>query len=292
VIFLLGARTFRVNGAGAYSREFIPELVQFCLPYLVYGICIWLLSGVDRYILQANVSFEGLNSYDLVLKCFIGIDFLQNSLSAVIFPRIYEIWAKNGEMETTTESNRYFNVFTVINIFQLIVFCLLLPLLYQLVIRKEYFFDGQRFLSIIAAGYALRSVVSFFLAGVLFSKSTRLMLLIFGISALVQICASAIAIPAYGLDGALYAMLFTRVVQAILFAVLAPGVFRFTFNKFKIFVIPALFVLLNAGYYAWAHDHSPLFFVAQLVLFTVIAGIAFRKELVAVASSLAGEKQL
>ncbi|MBL7918043.1 MAG: hypothetical protein JNM96_06575, partial [Bacteroidia bacterium] len=79
----------------------------------------------------------------------------------VIFPKLYEIWSKQSHLHTTKESNRYFNVFTAVNIFQLIIFCIAIPIIYQLFIAKASFYDASRYIGVLAAGYGLRSILNF-----------------------------------------------------------------------------------------------------------------------------------
>jgi O-antigen/teichoic acid export membrane protein len=231
-----------------WDKKFLKELVQFCMPYVFYVICTWVLSFFDRYILQKYISNEDFNAYDLVLKCFFGIEFLQNSLSAVIFPKLYEIWNKEKTNTTTKESNRYFNVFTAINILQLILFCVFIPILYKLIIHNQNFYRSEVYIGILAAGYALRSIFNFYLSTILFTKKIGILFKIFGISAAFQIIVTIIVAKEYGLMGAIYAGLGTKVLQVILFMLFTKNVFTYKFNYFKIILLPLIFVAINANY--------------------------------------------
>lgn len=279
VIFLLGARIFSVSGSGRSNPRFRAEMIAFCAPYLAYGIALWVLSYVDRYILKNNVDVTELNAYDLVLKCFLGVEFFQNSLNAVIFPRVYDIYARTGGTGTSVQSNRYFNVFTILNTIGLIIFCIALPWLYQLLISKPHFYQGTVYIGIIAAGYSCRSVVSFYLSGILFARRMKLMLVIFGISAAAQLVLALVAIKHFGLAGALYAGLVTRVLQAALFAILAPKAFNYSFNALKIFVLPGLYLFSNLVQFAVTDDYHIEYYLIQLVVFCILAVALFRKEI-------------
>ncbi|MBL7917391.1 MAG: oligosaccharide flippase family protein, partial [Bacteroidia bacterium] len=78
VIFLLANMVFFKFGKLKFEKEFLPDLFRFCTPYLFYVLSAWILSFIDRFMLQKHISETDLNTYDLVLKCFFGIEFLQN----------------------------------------------------------------------------------------------------------------------------------------------------------------------------------------------------------------------
>ncbi|MGZ4098933.1 MAG: lipopolysaccharide biosynthesis protein, partial [Bacteroidia bacterium] len=223
-----------------------------------------------------------LNAYDLILKCFFGIEFLQNSLSAVIFPKLYEIWTKNKLHTTTKETNRYFNVFTAINIIQLILFCIFIPIIYKLIINKPGFYRAEAYIGVLSAGYALRSILNFYLSTILFTKKINVLLKIFGFSALFQLAITWIAVRQFGLMGAIYAGLLTKILQVVFSALLTKNVFTYEFNYFKIVVIPFLFIGVNIVQFLVFPGYNILLYLAQLVLFGIIFYVVFRNEIAAV----------
>jgi O-antigen/teichoic acid export membrane protein len=280
IIFLIAQYIFTKNGTYCFDKSFLKELSQFCLPYMFYGVCGWVLSGSDRYILlEFNIQLQDLNSYDLLLKCFFGIEFLQNSLSAVIFPRLYEIWAKNKEQKTTLETNRYFNVFTAINIIQLILFCIFIPIVYKIFIKNEAFYQSEQYIGILSAGYALRSILNFYIATVLFTKNIHVMLKVFLYSTLIQLVLTVIAAKYLGLTGVIYAGLITKILQVFLFMLLTKKVFRYEFNYYKIIVIPFIYIGVNLVQYLVFKEYYLLLYVGQLVLFSILFYAAFRNEI-------------
>jgi O-antigen/teichoic acid export membrane protein len=282
LIFLFALLIFSGNGTLVFERSFLGELAAFCIPYVFYVLSMWVLSQIDRYILQSHVTKAELNSYDLLLKCFFGIEFIQNSLSAVIFPKVYAIWNAQGSLRTSVESNRYFNVFTAINIIQLIVFCIVLPLVYRLLIHNDIFFQAEAYIGIVAAGFGLRSATNFYLAGILFSKRTPMLLRIFGICAIFQIALTVILIRAFGLYGAIYAGLATRLLQIPLCSVFMKGVFEFEFNFVKIIGFPLLYLLINAIQFMLG-GYSLAFYLAELALFVILFYWIYRNEIAIVA---------
>ncbi|MCW3076150.1 MAG: hypothetical protein JWO32_759 [Bacteroidetes bacterium] len=290
IIFLLAHFIFRSNGNFVLDKSFLREINRFCGPYIIFALCAWVLGQFDRYILQEFIPTDDLNAYDLILKCFFGIEFLQNSLSAVIFPKLYEIWTKNKNNSTTKETNRYFNVFTAINIIQLILFCIFIPIIYKLIIHKQGFYKTEAYIGILSAGYALRSILNFYLSTILFSKKIKVLLQIFGFSALFQIAIIWLAVKHFGLMGAIYAGLTTKILQTIFSVIFTKGIFTYQYNYFKIIVIPFLFIAVNIIQFYFVPAYNCSFYIIQLLGFALIFYFIFKKEIAAVYTQFFGKK--
>lgn len=282
IIFLMAHYIFKLNGIFTFDKSFLKDLNKFCAPYFLFAISAWVLGQFDRYILQKHIPTVDLNAYDLVLKCFFGIEFLQNSLSAVIFPKLYEMWSKNKDNSTTKESNRYFNVFTAINIIQLILFCIFIPIIYKIIINKPGFYRAEVYIGILSAGYALRSILNFYLSTILYSKKVGVLLKIFGFSALFQIAITTIAITHFGLMGAIYAGLCTKILQVIFSVIFTKNVFVYQYNYFKIIAIPFIYIIVNVLQFTFIPQYNGLLYAAQLFLFTGIFYFIFKNEIAAV----------
>lgn len=279
VIFILAHIIFSRNGTFKVNKDWIPEMRRFCVPFLFFGLSYWVLSHIDNFMLQNYISETDLNTYVLVLKCFFGIEFIQNSLTAVIYPKLFEIWAEQDKLKTTKESNRYFNVFTVVNIMQLIVFCIAVPILYKLVITKESFYDAASYIGILSAGYGLRSILNFYLSTILFTKHTTSLIKVFGFSALFQIAATYVASSHFGVVGVIYAGILTKVMQVILSIIFTRGIFIYEFNYFKIYAVPGLFLVVNVLQFYFFPQYNVLFYLAQLVVFLGLFYVLFRNEI-------------
>lgn len=266
------------------------DLKSFCTPYVIYVTLIWLLSYTDRYMLQEFIPNTDLNTYDLVLKCFFGIEFLQNSLTAIIFPKVYEIWSTQDNLHTTTETNRYFNVFTALNILLLILFCITIPFLYKILIQNPKFYESEKYIGVLAAGYGLRSVLYFYLSTILFSKNISLLLKIFGITAVLQLILTFFSIRMYGFMGAIYTGLTVKVIQIILSYLMTNRIFNYNFNRIKIIGIPLLFLIINILFFYLSNEYSITLYIIQFLLFLVLFYLLFRKEIAAVYHQFAGKK--
>lgn len=279
IIFFIAQFIFNKNGIISFDKSFLGELTTFCLPYLFYVICGWILGQFDRFLLQSFIVNIDLNAYDLLLKCFFGIEFIQNSLSAVIFPKLYEIWNKNKNNTTTQETNRYFNVFTAINIIQLILFCMFIPIIYKLIVNNESFYQSEKYIGILASGYALRSILNFYISTILFTKKINILISIFGLSALFQILISVIFINYFGLMGAIYAGVLTKILQVIFCVLFTKNVFTYNFNYFKIIIVPFIYILVNMIQFFIFKEYSLILYSSQLILFSILFYAIFKNEI-------------
>lgn len=279
IIFALGLLIFKVHSTFRLDRSYLKDIFIFCTPYMVYVLLVWLLNFSDRFFLLYHIDSDHLAAYDQLLKCYFGIEFFQNSLSAVIFPRVFEVWSKTGKHETTPESNRYFNVFTAINILLLILFCLCIPFFIKAFIPKPEYYHSFNYIGLIAAGYATRSILNFYLVSILYSKSIRTLLMIFGISAVINLAGNYFLVGQFGLLGAIFTMLASKLAAVFLSMILTRKTFTYHFNYFKIYGLPLLFVALNVVSFIFFPVFSYMIYFIQLLIFSGCFYFIFRNEI-------------
>ncbi|MBK9283739.1 MAG: hypothetical protein IPM51_05395 [Sphingobacteriaceae bacterium] len=279
IIFLLAQYIYSSNGTLKFEKTFLKDLMVFCSPYVLVVFCFWILGNVDRLFLQHFISNIEINAYDTVMKCFFGVMFVQNGLSAVIFPKVYEIWKKEGENKTTKESNRYFNVFNFVNIMQLIFFCIVIPVLYKIFINKPEFYQSDQYIGLLATTYALTGILNYYLATIQFTKNSILLLKIYLITAAFQIALTYFGIKHFALLGAIYATLITKVIQVILTVLLTKNIFKYEYNYFKIIGLPFIFIVYNIIQYQISPDYNLYLYLGQFTLFSIVFYFIFKNEI-------------
>jgi O-antigen/teichoic acid export membrane protein len=280
IIFLLGVYTFSRHSVFILDKKFLSDLNKFCMPYIMYVLFSWMLTYIDRYFLKSSIGADKLASYDMLGKCYFGVEFVQNALSAILFPKIFEIWSKNNKLETTPESNRYYNVFTVINIVILLLFCIVIPFIIRMfAYKKPEYYSIFPLIGLISAGYATRSVLNFYLTTILYSKKTLLLIKIFGLSSIVQLILTFFLVSRFGLIGAIYAGLLTKVTQVIFSALLTKGIFVYNYNAMKIYGLPAIYIGASILLSIFSDQYSVVSYLCLLGLFTGLIYFIFRNEL-------------
>lgn len=279
IIFFLAQYIYISNGTLKFESTFLKDLIVFCIPYVLVVICSWIIGFIDRMFLQYHISKIEFNAYDTVLKCFFGVIFVQNGLSAVIFPKVYEIWKKEGLNQTTKESNRYFNVFNFVNIMQLIFFCIAIPILYKIFIKKSEFYQSDHYVGLLATSYALTGILNFYLATIQFTKNSVLLLKIYIITATFQIILTYFGIKYFSLLGAIYTSLFTKIIQVLLTVILTKKIFKYEYNYFKIIGLPFVYIIYNIIQYHISTDYNLFLYLLQFTLFTIAFYFIFKKEI-------------
>lgn len=285
VIFMIAHFIYKSHGTLTFKKEFMGDLVRFCAPYMVFVVSSWVLGQGDRNFMQ-GLDKADLNAYDLMLKCFFGIEFLQNSLSAVIFPKLFEIWNKTGQNKTTPESNRYFNVFSAINIIQLVLFCIFIPIIYRILIYNKTFFVSENYIGILAAGYVTRGIINYYVSTILFTKKINVLVRIFVSAAVIQLGLTWIFVKQFGINGAIYAGLLTKVLQVVFCMLFTKNVFEYNFNALKILIIPLFYFALNVAQYFIFPHYNVFLYLAQLLIFSLLFYFIFRNEIVKTIASL------
>lgn len=291
IIFILAFFSFKMNAVFTFEKKFLKDLRHFCTPYILFVLFLWVLGNLDRYFLKSHIEAETLAAYILLLTCFFGFEFIQNSLSATIFPKIFEIWTNNKKNETTKESNRYYNVFTAISILLLILFCFLIPLVITIAVPyKITYYQSFKFIGIIAAGYATRSIINFYLSTILYSKNTILLIKIFGYSSLIQIIATYFLVREFDLIGAIYAGIITKIAQVLFAGILTRNIFVYNFNYMKILGVPFLYIFVNVIMYHLFPIYSIPAYAIQFLIFAGLLYLIFKNEIKTVYNQFLGKK--
>jgi O-antigen/teichoic acid export membrane protein len=291
VIFFMSFWFFYKQSKFEFEKSFLKDIHKFCIPFVIYVTSTWVFNYIDRYFLQSYIPEESLAAYDLILKCFLGVEFLQNGLMAAIFPKIFKIWNDNKKNETTPESNRYFNVFTVVNIVILIGFCIAAPFVYYLFIKKTEYYQSFNYIGVLAAGYATRSILNFYIATILYSKNIWLLVRTFGLGAIFQAVITYFLVKGFGLAGALYGGILTKIIQVVICATLTEKTFVYKFNPLKIFGLPFIYMITNVVIYFFIPGYNIWIYLTQFFLFPAIFFLIFKNEMAVVYLQFFGKKK-
>ena len=95
-------------------------------------------------------------------------------------------------------------------------------------------------------------------------------------------------IERFGLMGAIYASLATKILQISLCSFFTKGIFKFEFNYFKIIVIPFIYILINVLQYFFVPEYNAVLYFIQLFLFGTLFYFVYRNEIKKVWHNLLG----
>ncbi len=265
----------------AFKKEYLKGVWSFCAPMVVYGIMVWIVNYIDRYIIvhfMADPTFVGI--FDFGVKLSMGIDLVQVGLANTIHPKVYNIWKEGNLHESTPEVNRYYNGYTAVTLLIIPLVAIAVPLLVPLVIKKEIYYQAFLFLPVLCLGFATRPWFYLFLAPLFFFKKTKALPRVFLFSAIFQILTCSFLVWKFGLMGAVWSNFLVKPVQALFLYLESKKIFRFRLNNWKIFYLPILVIILTLIGQFFINEKNLLWFAAgQLLVSFSLVFATYRKEL-------------
>ncbi|MBL7918042.1 MAG: hypothetical protein JNM96_06570 [Bacteroidia bacterium] len=102
---------------------------------------------------------------------------------------------------------------------------------------------------------------------------------IFASSAVFQIVITYYAANEYGLIGVIYGGLITKVVQVLLSYLFTKGIFEYSFNYFKIIVVPLIYLIINLLHFQFFTEYDIKLYLLQLVVFAILFFFLFKNEI-------------
>lgn len=197
--------------------HYIKEFIHKSWALFAYAIVNWLTANIDRYFLKNYIDVNELASYDLIMKCFIGIEFLQNGLSMAIISKVFDDWEKNNWITLNTNAGKYANGFVISTFYTILMFILLLPFFIKLIIHETHFYSAFQYLSLIGVAYIIRSLTYPYYFAFLYTKNTFKMFQFNLIAILFQILFSWWLIPKWGLIAAVLISVVSKFLLVILY---------------------------------------------------------------------------
>lgn len=264
-----------------FEKKYIRNFVFKSSPLFAYSVIIWITGNIDRYFLKNYVDVNNLASYDLIMKCFIGIEFIQNGLSMAIISKVFDNWKKHNRVEFDLQTNRYFNVFIASIVILIAIFVWFLPIFIQLIIKDKIYYLSFIWINLIGIAYIIRTLTYPYYFAFLYTKKTIAFSLINAFSVLVQVLLSYIFIQQFGLIAAVFIHIFIRLLTVILYHIyISKQISTTHINYFKWFVIPATAVILYAfTYFDFLYQNMQLFNFLNIIALSLIIIIIYKNEL-------------
>ena len=282
---------FRTEFGITISRPFLPGIFIFCLPVFLFIFIGWILSSLDRFIIKAMMQSADVAIYDFIVKCIVVLEFLQSGLSVAITPKIFNLFKEKNLKESSQEMNRYFNGFTIVNLFIIPLMVIIIPLIIPLLVKNQDLYKGFSFVGLLCLGFVTRSLYTMYSLPIYYFKKTKLLPVIFGIAAVFQVSFSIIGIKEFGLIGIVYAGLLSKFIQVFLLYLGSRKVFTFKVNKTKQYYLPLFYVFLSLASFFALHRNPGLWvYSLQLVIIYIAIILVFRKELIQLLGELRRSK--
>ncbi len=197
-----------------FSRKYFILLSKFGLPLIVGGVAFFVINSSSRYFLEAYTTLADLGAYALGYKVGMLMSLAVNAFVVAWPPLMFKI-VEDPQAEKT---------FATILTYYLFVTCALLIAvgsfgheIITLIGTPEYY-AASRIIILILVSYLFQGVYYIMTIGVLLKDKTKIISIVAGLSAIINIAANFILIPRYGIMGA-------AVATVISYAVLPIGIY-------------------------------------------------------------------
>jgi O-antigen/teichoic acid export membrane protein len=288
-IFIISIYGFSTEFGIRLKTKYLKPIFYFCLPVFIYYILTWVLSNIDRFIINGFLTKSDIAIYDIALKSTLVIEYFQMGLVSSFYPKVFKIWNEQKLTYLTPEVNRYFNGFTAITMLVLPIIIIIIPIIVPYIITKNDYSPMFPFLALLSVGYVTRGLFGLFSAPIYYLKKTKLLPRVFLYSAICQIILSVILIKYFGLWGAVWAGFIVKILQVLFLYTETRNIFTYTFNKVKLIYLPLLYIIIIVLSEIFMNENYRMIIqVVQMVLSFSIVFWVYRKELLLVAKPILG----
>jgi O-antigen/teichoic acid export membrane protein len=243
-IFLLALYWFITEFGLSFQQDLLKGMLRYCYPLVAYFALTWVLTYIDRFVINHFLSKEDVAVFDFAVKCTFVLEFMQIGIANSIYPKVFGLWRSPETPARSAEVNLYFHVFSALSLLAIPFFVLAIPWGVPLVVTNATYFRGFDYLLVLSLGFATRAVYHLYLAPFsLFKKTARLPLPTL-LSAIFQVSITILLVQRFGLIGAVWASLLAKIGQVFFLALWGRRILPGTFNRIKMVVLPALYILI------------------------------------------------
>ncbi|BDX39351.1 hypothetical protein CYCD_27060 [Tenuifilaceae bacterium CYCD] len=281
ITFIWAISYFIKESRFKFDNSILKRLLNYSAPLYIYSILYWIVSNIDRYFILGLMSESYVAIFDFAIKMTLIVEFLQNGLSAAINPKVFKIWKEKGDAPIgDVNINKYFHVFALINIFSVPILFMSIPLLVPIVVNNNDLYQSFTLLPVLFAGMIVRVWYYYLIAPVFFFKKTRILPVVFSISALFQIITTYFGIKYFDIYGAVWANFFTKVLQVVLLSLFVQKFYHFKANIHKLVLFPLIYILLLLFSEILLSDiNLYLLNIVHLLIIITLGYYVFRKEI-------------
>ena len=281
VTFLWAIIYFVKESQLKYDKSIVSKLINYSAPFYIYTLLQWIVINIDKYFVLGLLTDKDLAVYDFATKIVLAIDFLQSGLSSAIYPKIFKVWkANNDEPQGTIEINKYFHVFTIINLIGIPLYFISIPVIVPYIVNNSELYASFNLLPILFAGMIVRIWYNYLIAPVVYFKQTRILPIIFTFVAIFQVFTSYGLIKIFSIEGAVWANFLTKLFQVFLLYLFVRRFYTLKVNVKKLIVFPAVYMMLLISAEIFLKPvNIYLLNLIHIVIIGVLAYSFFRNEL-------------
>jgi len=263
-----------------FKTKYLKPIFYYCFPIFIYYLLTWVLSNIDRFIINGFFTKSDVAIYDIALKSTLLIEYFQMGIVNSFYPKIFKIWTEQKLTRLTTDVNKYFNGFTSITMLIIPVFVVVIPIVLPHIITKNDYSPLFPLLALLSLGFVTRSLFVMFSAPIYYLKKTKLLPRIFFYSAICQIVISVVLIKYFGLWGAVWAGFIVKVLQVLFLYIETRKLFTYSLNKVKQIYLPLSYIILIIlSEIFMIESYRMIIQIVQMIVTCSMVFWVYRKEL-------------
>ncbi|MFQ5706803.1 MAG: oligosaccharide flippase family protein [bacterium] len=213
-----------------FSLKFFREALSFGIPLMPAESSRWMLSYLDRFIIQIFMGAAAVGYYSAGYNMTLYLSILLAApFNLAIIPMYLDIWENQGAEKTRAFLATVFDYYLMVAIPLICAFCLMGRALIELLASAKYA-DAYVILPYIVVPLILNSAYSVYGAGLLIYKKTKLVMYYTLMAGVVNLVLNLILIPRMGLVGAAVATLIAYTLLITLTAVSAAKYLKISFR--------------------------------------------------------------
>lgn len=210
-----------------FSR--LKEYLRFSIPLTPNLAIMWIINISDRYIISYFIGVTATGIYNAAYSIGGYASFLMMPIGVVLYPTIAKLYDEENLSETRNYLNYSVKYFMMIAIPAAFGLSILAKPVLQILTTPE-FVPGAIIVPFVASGVAIAALHPIGEYIILLAKKTKLMVMLLGISAGLNIILNIILIPQQGILGAAIATLITYVVLGISTLLVSRRYLKFPIN--------------------------------------------------------------
>jgi O-antigen/teichoic acid export membrane protein len=263
-----------------FEWKFLAGVIMLCLPVLVNALFNWSLGYSDRLIITKYMTPADTGIFDFSLKLTFFIDMILVGIYNTIYPKILQYIINKNVRKSDGFYNTYFHSLTAVNVVLIAAAVLAFQVIIPLFHIKPGYLSALSYVGIITISILFKPIILYFVTPIYALKKTKYLPMIFGASAVIQVGISFVLIKHFGIIGAAVSMIINKPIQVLLIFLFSRKIFSFSYNKYKMIVLPLFyFVLVIAGEILAGPATRTLIYSVELVVAVVLVFLFFKKDL-------------
>lgn len=266
LLFIIGFLVVRPQiRLSAPSFSVMKPYLAFSLPLLPAGLCWWILNLSDRYIIGYFLGVAAVGIYSAAYVLGTVVSLFYTPLATVLFPAITHFYENNRIEEVKTHLKYTFKFYLMFSIPSIFGLSILAKSLLTTLATGE-FIVGFSIVPIIVLAEVFMGCGSIIMVVPLLLKRTRVIGLIDGVGAAINVGMNIILVPLMGILGAAISTLTIFMLRLITYSIISFK--QLSFEVDWKFIIKSVIASLIMGAVVWALSPTG----AINILISIVAG--------------------